>query len=332
MHIKVDIDLEVPRWARALAVYAGVPAAVILGVSTLVWADVTLPHTFQGGETLTAANLNASFEALRDAINDGNCPKGFTYDSSDPLYIVCTRTFNGVTDEMVKVGDFWVDRYEASWCGSGVLGADTGSDTTVAACSEQGATTDQAHANGRLLRDLTWFQAVATCANAGKHLCTNAEWQTAVSGTPDPGAFPDFTDPGCATEAPSNSACNTCSTGPGTAGQAVACVSRFGVYDMIGNLEEYVADWYTAGRATTFVNLQEAAPWPIGYGDNGDATHNLDGFAITAGAPADSVPGVGVRGGYYLRKQGAGAFAFNIDNAPSAKNTPRGLRCCIGGG
>jgi hypothetical protein len=34
-----------------------------------VWADVTLPHTFTAGETLTAANLNASFEALRDAIN-----------------------------------------------------------------------------------------------------------------------------------------------------------------------------------------------------------------------------------------------------------------------
>jgi len=86
-------------------------------VSALVWADVTLPHTFQAGETLSAADLNANFEALRDAVNDGNCPRGFTYDSSETQYVVCTRTFNNALDEVVKVGDYWIDRYEASWCG-----------------------------------------------------------------------------------------------------------------------------------------------------------------------------------------------------------------------
>jgi hypothetical protein len=35
---------------------------------------------------------------------------------------------------------------------------------------------------------MTWFQASIACANAGKRLPSNAEWQMAVTGSPDPGA------------------------------------------------------------------------------------------------------------------------------------------------
>jgi hypothetical protein len=63
MQIKVYvIDVRVPRWARRVAIYAGVPAAVMLGLSALVWADV--PHSWQAGETLRAADLNVNFTAL----------------------------------------------------------------------------------------------------------------------------------------------------------------------------------------------------------------------------------------------------------------------------
>jgi sulfatase-modifying factor enzyme 1 len=34
---------------------------------------------------------------------------------------------------------------------------------------------------------ITWFQAQEACANAGKRLPTNAEWQVGANGTPDPG-------------------------------------------------------------------------------------------------------------------------------------------------
>src|SRR5262245_8575377 len=34
--------------------------------------------------------------------------------------------------------------------------------------------------------DITWFQAQEACANAGKRLPTNAEWQVGANGTPDP--------------------------------------------------------------------------------------------------------------------------------------------------
>src|SRR5438874_617328 len=51
-------------------------------------------------------------------------------------------------------------------------------------------------------RSITWFQAQQALANSGKRLPTNAEWQQAAAGTPDPGASPGVQD------------CNTNSVGP----------------------------------------------------------------------------------------------------------------------
>ena len=42
--------------------------------------------------------------------------------------------------------------------------------------------------------NLTWFQAQAACENARKRLPSNAEWQAAVIGTPDPGPDNGTTD------------------------------------------------------------------------------------------------------------------------------------------
>ena len=48
---------------------------------------------------------------------------------------------------------------------------------------------------------ITWFQAQEACANAGKRLPTNAEWQVGANGTPDPGPDDHATT------------CNTANTG-----------------------------------------------------------------------------------------------------------------------
>src|SRR5215470_7582356 len=42
--------------------------------------------------------------------------------------------------------------------------------------------------------NITWFQAQQACKNARKKLPTNAEWQAAVAGTPDPGPDNGTTD------------------------------------------------------------------------------------------------------------------------------------------
>jgi formylglycine-generating enzyme required for sulfatase activity len=79
---------------------------------------------------------------------------------------------------------------------------------------------------------VTWFQAQQACGNSGKRLPSNAEWQLAVAGSPDPGGDNGTTD--CNTA----SALDTVDTGSRS-----SCKSYWGAYDMVGNVWELVADW-----------------------------------------------------------------------------------------
>jgi hypothetical protein len=326
MQIKVYvIDVRVPRWARRAAIYGGVPAAVMLGASALVWADVTLPHTFTAGETLTAANLNASFEALRDAINDPDppCPRGYTYDGSSPPYVVCTRG----ADEVVKVGTggsaFWVDRYEASiWSGPDGTGNQqsypypatfppngkvTSSANLLYAASRPGV----APANAA-----TWFQAALACRASGKRLATNEEWQIAVTGTNDPASPSDGV----------NGACLTDSAVVRNTGSGDQCRSLWGAEDMIGNLAEWVSEWLgSPGVETT------TAVWP----DSGDEYGDDLVVGITSSAYANGsgfvagLPSVVFRGGCRNWGVEAGAWAVSAFFSPAAWDPTVGFRCVI---
>src|SRR5262245_2305826 len=77
---------------------------------------------------------------------------------------------------------------------------------------------------------LNWFQALAAARNSFKRLLTNAEWQAAAFGTPDPGF-----DDGAAT-------CNTTTNALSLTGARANCVSDTGAFDMVGNVWEFVSD------------------------------------------------------------------------------------------
>jgi hypothetical protein len=114
---------------------------------------------------------------------------------------------------------------------------------------------------------LTWFQAQAACKNSGKRLPTNAEWQAAANGTPDPGTDNGSTD------------CDTTSTtyylpeDPVNTGSRSNCVSARGAYDMVGNVVEFVAAWVP--RSTDCPN----------WGAFSNDTMCLSGASTTATAP-----------------------------------------------
>jgi len=135
--------------------------------------------------------------------------------------------------DMATVGGICIDKYEASVWSS--PGGGTQYFNTYP-CNGNGQDCNNIYARSVAgavpSGNMTWFQAQQACANSGKRLLTNTEWQTAVSGSPDPGGDNGTTD--CNTGAYGNSV---------VTGSRSSCVSRWGNFDMVGNMWEYVADW-----------------------------------------------------------------------------------------
>jgi formylglycine-generating enzyme required for sulfatase activity len=146
---------------------------------------------------------------------------------------------------------------------------------------------------------ITWFQAQEACTNAGKRLPSNAEWQAAANGSPDPGPDNGTTD------------CNTASAFAAVAtGSRSSCVSARGAFDMVGNLDEWVADW---------VPLSTARP---GWGSFSNDYMCLSGASTTV-----TGPGALIRGGSFVNGTSAGPLTVNGNNQPSNSNNNIGFRC-----
>ena len=138
---------------------------------------------------------------------------------------------------------------------------------------------------------ITWFQAQEACANAGKRLPTSAEWQVGANGTPDPGPDNGTTDCNTATRARSS-----------LTGARSSCVSARGAFDMVGNLDEWVADW---------VPLSTECPDWGGFSDD---------FMCLSGASTspDGGPGALLRGGdFFVGGPSAGPLAVIGTGEPS---------------
>lgn len=147
----------------------------------------------------------------------------------------------------------------------------------------------------------TWFQAQQACTNAGKRLPSNAEWQAAVAGTPDPGPDNGTTD------------CNA----PGGGGLVLSgsrsrCVSADGAFDMVGNAVEWVADWVPRSAS--------CSSWSSSVSPTGDSQCLL-------GAATTGEPGALIRGNSFESKASAGPLAIQGLARPSNGGKDAGFRC-----
>lgn len=160
----------------------------------------------------------------------------------------------------------------------------------------------------------SYFLAAAACRNSGKRLLTNAEWQAAALGTPDPWPQP---------AAQAADLCNVSGPAAVPTGSRVLCTSDVGAFDMVGNVIERVGDW--GPLATTGTNWDVFLP---GFG--GDVS-NL------GGAPSGTIyglPGSTIRGGSFAFGSGgngqlAGVYAIDQNGAPNSigDGTAAGFRC-----
>ena len=163
-------------------------------------------------------------------------------------------------------------------------------------------------------RSINYFIAAAACRNSGKRLPSNAEWQAAALGTPDPWPQDD----------PINQ-CNLNSPSISLTGARSKCRSDVGAYDMVGNVIEFVADW--GPLATTGANWDVFIP---GFG--GDISN-------MGGPPNGSIyglPGTTLRGGSFSMVpnsggtgERAGVYAIDQNGAPNSIGdaTGAGFRC-----
>ena len=200
-------------------------------------------------------------------------------------------------DDAVAVGRLCVDKYQASVWSKPPGGADRGIQYGLAdhdfPCADNGQDCDGIYAAsiaGTLASwTATWFQAQQACANVGKRLLTNAEWQMAVQGTPDAGPDDGVSD------------CNTSGSDRVGAGTRSRCHSIYGVYDMVGDLSEWVADWVPKSATTC-----------EGWGSASDDEMCLSG--VNAASPG---PGALIRGGHAESLQTAGPLAVNATVSPA---------------
>jgi hypothetical protein len=215
--------------------------------------------------------------------------------------------------DMVAAGTFCIDRYEASLDSPSLLGSLDGSKTTARAISDIALSQNQ----------ISWFQAAQACQNVGKRLCTRQEWLTAASGTPDPGSL----EPG-----PND--CNIKSTEHIKSGQRTLCRSKIGAFDMIGNLAEWVDEWYVSGAPVeTDPQIWHAQhklePWEKFGTDTKDATWNLNAHAqLNSGSFTPGMPAAAARGGSHLDAANAGRFALDLRYSPTTALPHIGFRCC----
>ncbi len=243
--------------------------------------------------------------------------------------------------DSVQVGSVCVDKYEASvWsidpANKGLIGKVRQGKAALSHLSEGGAVQRGANADDYDLagcsdngngctnvyavsipgvtpaRSITWFQAAAACRNTGKRLLTNAEWQVAAFGTPDPGAAGN----GVTT-------CNTAAPELMPTGSARNCVSDVGVFDMVGNLWEWVADWIQG----------DTNPWAPVTGGKTNAAYGNDLMSGTNPAQTQgdgqNFPAAIERGGSfnYGNHTDAGVFALSAAQSASASFIDLGFRC-----
>jgi len=145
---------------------------------------------------------------------------------------------------------------------------------------------------------LSWVEAQARCTQAGKHLCTEAQWEKACKG-PMGYIYPygdTYDNTKCWTEMGYNDG------QPSASGARRRCKSGYGVFDMSGNVAEWVSDWYDPEYYSVSPYRNPAGP-------------ELGSFKV-------------LRGGAWFATGLGSRCSFRQAQDPAGSRFFAGLRCC----
>ena len=207
--------------------------------------------------------------------------------------------------DMVAVGSICIDKYEA-YVTTTPTGSTAVNPVANVDCSVNGTNCTAVYAQSLPAvtpsTNFTWFQAQQACANVGKRLPTNAEWQMAAAGTPNP-----VTGAECVVD----------KVGIQVTGSIPGCISNYDALDMVGNVLEWVADWVPGSGAETIAVAN------ANFG--GDRITAKNAFNQGTGA---NMPAAILRGGsQFTPTAEAGVFFYAADSSPAIQSPNVGFRC-----
>lgn len=310
---------------------AGCPANLFDG------SDVTVDVSVGGKLVAADQPVNpVPYAKYADRVGSPDCPLGYARDAAATCGGPCIVCKNVAPDgqlgddEIVKVESgaaaFWIDRYEATLFdtnGNAIADASQPGSYDLPQNGQWLDASKRPHAKSKRgvapTHDVTWFQALSACAEAGKRMPTRREWFLAARGTPDPGDS-DGSQGKCSTD--SAQLRPTGIDGP----TPQACVSGWGAEDMIGNLAEWTDEWY-ASLNDTPVFVPES-PWP-------DASYQGDGVANVRSEACTNVdcthhgPAAAFRGGSRSSGVPGGTYFLHVTQLPSTHLEQVGFRCVV---
>ena len=208
-------------------------ALLAFGASRLLSAGALLPRAT---ETLSPAPPSASPTTLPSEAPQFPAAAGMVPVAAGTYQLGTTKFSDEyhLTPTTVQLNDFWIDQYQTTNAEYEQYVAATGAPVPIVWPGEA----------DHPVTGVTWDQALAYCSWMKKRLPTEAEWEAAGRGSgADPLEYPWGDDPSAEGQSLSLPNENTYPVGSLSFNK-----SPFGVFDMVGNIWEWVGEPYAPGQ------------------------------------------------------------------------------------